>query len=97
MAAISDWISASVFSGCGDCEGKEEDLGCVVDGVAFSWFSVAAAVVEAGSVLEEEGVCFEDLEDLEDLLVARIWTCWFWFVRLVPLCHSKTVPLIKKL
>lgn len=64
MAAISDWISSSVLSGC-DC-----DFNCVVAvAAAFSWFS---DVVDA--CFED----FEDLDDLEDLPVARIWTCCFW-------------------
>lgn len=77
MAAISDWISASVLSAGGACCGcclvvgaaavaglvfSEEEVG---GGAAFSWFS------EVG--LEE--VCWVLDLDLEDFGVAIIWTC----------------------
>ena len=61
MAAISDWISASVLSGAiGDAVEGEEAA------TAFSWLAVVVATLE-----EEE----EDL-DFEDFGFARIWTCF---------------------
>jgi hypothetical protein len=58
MAAISDWISASVFSGISAGTFSE-------DGVEFSW--------SVGCVDLEVAVVLEDLEDL-DLGLANIWT-----------------------
>jgi hypothetical protein len=63
MAAISDWISASVLSGAiGDAVEGEEAA------AAFSWLAVVVATLEE----EEEE---EDL-DFEDFGFARIWTCF---------------------
>jgi hypothetical protein len=66
MAAISDWISASVFSGA--VFASAAAAAGVVEGVLFS------------SVLVVGGGCgwavLDDL-DLDDLGFAKIWTCGF--------------------
>lgn len=73
IAAISAWISASVFSGVGFLS---VELAAAV--AAFSWSTVA--VVEEGSAVVDAGAAglLEDLDLDLDFVGAVMLTCMIW-------------------